>query len=456
MKTAIRLFARFFFSSGFLIVVLAALAIAYASNPAAAKYASVVMDARNGNILYSRNADQRLHPASLTKMMTVYVAIQAVENGEIDLDTFVRISNHAASEPSIKINLRAGSIVKLRYLIRAAAVRSANDAATAIAEAISGSERAFAERMNRTAAAMGMTRTRFHNAHGLTQSGHLSTARDMTILGRHIIYDYPEYYHLFSKRVADVGGTLVKHTNRRFLSSYSGADGIKTGYTSKAGFNLTASAARGNERIIVTVFGGRSVTTRDNHVAELMNKGFAIASPNDPARKLQRPSIPFGMVARVDTTVQAASPRLRRPESNHIMVASADAAQQSGAAISEGDADPQDALIQAANQTELELPEALELSRPLRRQTALANAEVNFSRINGIHLGQFHTAVAADRHMLRVQMIDFKSLGAAEKSIRLINNAYEAKLLRLSSDEARKACARLKARDIECNLISEA
>jgi len=155
----------------------------------AAPYAALVIDARTGEVLHSRNADTRLHPASLTKMMTLYIVFEAVRNGEITLDTRVRISKHAASEPPSKLGLRAGQHIALRYLIRGASVKSANDAATALGEAISGSEAAFARRMTRTAKALGMTRTTFKNAHGLTEAGHLSTARDMTLLGRHLLYD---------------------------------------------------------------------------------------------------------------------------------------------------------------------------------------------------------------------------------------------------------------------------
>ena len=134
--------------------------------------------------------------------------------------------------------------------------------------------------MNRTAKALGMTRTTFKNAHGLTQQGHLSTARDMTILGRHVFYDYPEYYHLFSRRTANAGIKKVRHTNTRFLANYRGADGIKTGFTSAAGYTLTASAERGRERIITTVFGGRSIATRNRQVAKLMDLGFKKAPTN--------------------------------------------------------------------------------------------------------------------------------------------------------------------------------
>ncbi|KAE9632584.1 D-alanyl-D-alanine carboxypeptidase family protein [Parasedimentitalea maritima] len=254
-----------------------------------APYAALVMDARTGEVLHSRNADTRLHPASLTKMMTLYIVFEAVRNGEISLDTKVKISRNAASEPPSKLGLRTGQTIALRYLIRAAAVKSANDAATALGEAISGSEAAFARRMTRTAKSLGMTRTTFRNAHGLTQSGHMSTARDMTTLGRHILYDYPEYYNLFSRRSTDAGVKQVNNTNRRLLAAYRGADGIKTGYTNAAGFNLVASAKRGNERIIATVFGGKSTASRNAKVADLLDLGFRRAPSQ---ARLRRPGLP--------------------------------------------------------------------------------------------------------------------------------------------------------------------
>ncbi|MFV0336547.1 MAG: serine hydrolase [Tropicimonas sp.] len=255
----------------------------------AAPYAAMVMDARSGEVLHSRNADTRLHPASLTKMMTLYVAFEAIERGEIGLDTRVTISKNAANEVPSKLGLRAGQKIELRYLIRAAAVKSANDAATAIGEAISGSEARFARRMNRTAKALGMTRSTFKNAHGLTAEGHLSTARDMTILGRHLFYDYPAYYNLFSRRSTDAKIGTVYNTNRKFLAAYKGADGIKTGYTRAAGSNLVASAERGGARMIATVFGGTSSAARNAKVAELLDMGFRRA----PARvAVNKPKLP--------------------------------------------------------------------------------------------------------------------------------------------------------------------
>jgi len=249
---------------------------------AAAPYAALVMDTRSGAVYHAENADQRLHPASLTKMMTLYIAFQAAERGEIDLDAAITVSQNAAAEPPSRLGLTPGQRIALRELVAATAVKSANDAATALAEAISGSEEAFVARMNETARALGMTNTSFRNAHGLTAEGHLSTARDMTVLGRHLYFEFPQYFELFSRPSVEIGGSRYAHTNGRFLQGYQGADGIKTGYTSAAGFNLTASAHRGGKRLLVTVFGATSSADRTARVARLMDAGFA-AAPEDVA-----------------------------------------------------------------------------------------------------------------------------------------------------------------------------
>lgn len=245
----------------------------------AAPYAAYVMDARSGKTLFAENADARLHPASLTKMMTLYIAFEEIERGNLSLDTMITVSANAAAQPPSRLGLKAGQKIALRYLIRAAAVKSANDAATAIGDHISGSQEKFATRMTRTAKALGMTNTAFKNASGLTAKGHLSTARDMSTLGRRLFYDFPSYYNIFSRRTTDAGLAEVANTNRRFLDAYEGADGIKTGYTEAAGFNLTASAERGNKRIIATVFGGKSTAERNSKMAGLLDLGFGKA-PN--------------------------------------------------------------------------------------------------------------------------------------------------------------------------------
>ncbi len=272
---------------------------------AAAPFAAFVMDARTGQEIYARNADTRLHPASLTKMMTLYLAFSAIERGQVRLDSKFLVSSHAAAQPPSRLGLKAGQRIELRYLIRAAAVKSANDAATVIGEGLAGSEAKFAAQMTQMARALGMRNTKFRNANGLTTEGHYSTARDMTILGRRLFYDFPQYYSIFSRRSADTGIATVSSTNRRFLDSYEGADGIKTGYTRAAGFNLTASAKRGSKRIVATVLGGTSTAQRNAMMAQLLDAGFGKA----PSRVREvRPAPPVFVAERkVRRTVQVAS-----------------------------------------------------------------------------------------------------------------------------------------------------
>jgi len=301
------LFGRFIRTAFVLFVACAILA----TTPlAAAPFAAIVMDARTGEVLYERNADTRLHPASLTKMMTLYIAFQELEAGRITLDTMVTVSRYAAAQPPSRLGLKPGQRIALRHLIRASALKSANDAAAAIGDAISGDNQAFAKRMTRTARQLGMDSTTFRNAHGLTAEGHLSTARDMNVLGRHLFYDFPQYYNLFSRRTADAGMATVRNTNTRFLDAYEGADGIKTGFTSAAGFNLTASALRGNKRIIATVFGGTSTANRNARMKELMDVGFAAARN----RVREQPPVAPGILPEdalpADALIAAASPNI--------------------------------------------------------------------------------------------------------------------------------------------------
>lgn len=348
----------------------------------AAPHASMVIDARSGEILFARNHDTPLHPASLTKMMTLYVVFQAIEHGEISLDTMVTISRNASNEPPSKLGLRPGQRIALRYLIRAAAVRSANDAATAIGEAVSGSEAAFTARMTQTARAMGMGSTTFHNAHGLTRAGHLSTARDMTTLGRQLLFDYPQYYNLFSRRSADAGMAQVPNTNRRFLDAYRGADGIKTGYTRAAGFNMVGSAERNGVRIITTVFGGASTAARNAQVAELMDMGFARA----PARAATRPP---------------ATPAYSRPSATMVVA-------QAG---------PSDAGNQGAGRT-IRLQTAVSRSpRPVARRVATPPPEVLMALQNGISDA---LSVVADAETVEVAAVDPTLTALAPEAISIV------------------------------------
>ena len=434
------------------IILLAGLLIAlWASGTLAAPpHAEMVMDARSGKVLRSRNADTQLHPASLTKMMTLYVAIEAVENGEISLDTKVKISSFAASEPPSKLYMKVGSRIRLRYLMRAAAVRSANDAATAIAEAISGSEEKFAKRMNRTARAMGMKNTNFKNAHGLTQTGHYSTARDMSILGRHVIYDYPEYYNLFSRISADVGGTTIRSTNRKFLNSYKGADGIKTGYTRAAGSNLVASAKRGKKRIIATMFGGTSTAARNKRVSELLDLGFERAATNVA---LNKPALPNYQSNR--TVAALRTPKLRP---GYLGTSSAQVDDMATAIFDDVVDDLHIEPVGDGGEIESyvsDLDAGLQVERvPLKRPiTVYANLSLTEETRYGLYLGRFGTKSEADKHLLKVSLMDFSSVFGATKSVEKVGYQFVVKLLGLTRGNAEKACARLSARAVDCSVI---
>jgi len=245
----------------------------------ASKYSAVVVDGNTGEILFADGESMRRHPAGLVKLMTLYVAIQAIEEGEVGLDDKVIISNHAASEAPVKLGLRAGQNVRLRYLLRAAAVHGSNDAATAIAEHIEGTEAAFARRMNRTTEVLGMKLSTFRNAHGLTEREQLTTALDMAKLFLALSEKFPEYFNLFSRLTTSAGIKTIRHSGRRLLAGDYRILGAKTGYTRASGFNGISYSTSGSKKIVTVVFGGRSKTTRNAQMRKLRDLGFKKASP---------------------------------------------------------------------------------------------------------------------------------------------------------------------------------
>jgi len=246
-------------------VVLAAVFV-FASAPTAqanAKYASIVLDMDTGKVLHSSRADKKLYPASLTKMMTLYMAFEAIKSGQLSLDQHLLVSKNAARQP--------------------------------------GSVENFAAMATARARSLGMSRTTFKNPHGLTKRGQLSTARDMGLLGRRIFIDFPEHYHVFKRKVFKHGGRKFRATNK-LLGKYRGADGIKTGYTNASGFNLVASAEQDGRRIVGVVFGGRSSARRNRHMRKLLDNGFKIAP--------KRLNGGAALTASVDYYLESPMPRL--------------------------------------------------------------------------------------------------------------------------------------------------
>lgn len=256
--------------------------------PALAKYASFVFDAETGRVYHETNADTRNYPASLTKMMTLYLLFEAIEQGDMTLKSKMKISARAARQPSSKMWLAPGSKISAENAILALVVRSANDVAVVVAEHLGKTERSFGKLMTKKAQELGMTRTIFRNASGLPNRGQLSTARDMATLAQRLMNDFPQYYKYFARTKFTYEGKTFRGHNK-FMSRYAGADGLKTGYINASGFNLAASAKRDGHRLIGVVFGGKSARQRDSHLATLMDKGFVEADeygrPPYPARR---------------------------------------------------------------------------------------------------------------------------------------------------------------------------
>ncbi len=248
---------------------------AYARNVYGSKYASIIIEQSTGKILYSRGANLARYPASLTKIMTLYILFEDLKKGKIKLSTKLKASSRAVRQPPSRIGLGIGEKITVKNAILALIIKSANDVAVAVAENLGGSERNFARRMTETATRLGMKKTVFKNASGLPNYAQRTTAYDMAILGSRIYRDFPEYYHYFSKSSFKYARRTYSSHNR-MLKQYKGADGIKTGYIRASGFNLVVSVERNGTRLIGVVFGGISSSRRDLHMRYLLNKGFRV------------------------------------------------------------------------------------------------------------------------------------------------------------------------------------
>lgn len=433
----------------------------------AAPDASIVMDMRNGKVLYSQNADRRQHPASLTKMMTLYLAFEAVRDGRLRLDQRVRVSRHAAGQPASKLYLKSGQRVTIRSLIRATAIKSANDAAMVLAETIGGSQKAFARMMTRKARALGMKHSTFKNPHGLTARGHLSTARDMAILGRHLFFDFPQYYNIFKRRTEYAAGKRIWSTNR-MLSTYEGADGIKTGYTRAAGYNLVASAHRGKKRVIGVVFGANSSKQRSQKMARLLDIGFSRAART---AKRVRPS-----TGRASTRQAKASPipinRPRAPQTRmaalgEVIVPSAQAAirpQGAGSVFAPRHADRPRArrgsgrhgaakvVIDKGMPVPTPRPNTLAERRTTRRLASSSKRGASWAA----EIGPYASEAAALTDLVRMTGTSLTGPGEAQFQITRGldgNGAHRLQMAGLSQTRAEKICEAVPNAVKACNVV---
>jgi D-alanyl-D-alanine carboxypeptidase len=241
----------------------------------------IVIDASSGQVLNERDPDALNYPASLTKMMTLFLTFDALEHHRISLDQRFYVSEHAAIQRPSKLGLVPGSTIGVRDLILAVVTHSANDAAVVLAEGLGGTESAFAAKMNAEAQALGMTRTNFHNASGLPDPLQYTTARDLAKLGLALYRTFPKEYRYFATEEFDYNGAIYTNHNH-LMEAFEGMDGIKTGFINASGFNLAASAVRNNRRLIGVIMGGRSAQSRDMDMAELLDDAFAHRVPSSP------------------------------------------------------------------------------------------------------------------------------------------------------------------------------
>jgi D-alanyl-D-alanine carboxypeptidase len=296
-----------------LVVATLAVAAPARAQVGSARYSSIVVDATSGDVLEEVNADQPRHPASLTKMMTLYMTFEALRDRRISLDTAVPVSPHAASMEPTKLGLLPGSRLTVEQAILGLVTKSANDAAAALGESLGGSEDRFAQMMTLRARALGMNHTTFTNASGLPDPDQWTTARDLAILSRRLINDFPGYYRYFSTpSFAWHRQIIMNHDN--MLRTYPGADGLKTGYTDASGHNLATSAVRGGVRLVGVVLGAASNGERDIHMASLLDRGF---------EQMDVPVFhkPLQVAAHISLIASAHAAEVTRPVPAHVHVA---------------------------------------------------------------------------------------------------------------------------------------
>ena len=243
--------------------------------------ASLVVDVETGQVLSAEAPNHLWYPASLTKMMTVYLALSEIEAGRLSFEDKITVSAYAAGQSPVKFGLRTGQVITVREAINAAIVASANDAAVALAEKVAGDEDSFALRMTAMARSLGMTRTVFRNASGLPNDGQVTTARDLAVLATALLRDYPKHYPLFNQRAVTIG-KRSRGTVNGILGSYAGADGFKTGFTCGSGYNLVASAQRDGRRLIGVVLGSSNRGQRTMEMTALLNHAFDSKTSDGP------------------------------------------------------------------------------------------------------------------------------------------------------------------------------
>lgn len=445
-----------------LLIVLAA-ALAFAASPANAnsKYAAYVVHAESGDVLFDRYSTARRYPASLTKMMTLYLLFEKLEAGEYSLDTKLKVSARAAGQPPSKLGVRGGSTIDVKTAIEALVIKSANDVAVVVAENMAGSEWRFAQEMTAKARRLGMSRTTFRNASGLPNSKQITTARDMAILGRRVMQDFPQYFPYFAQKSFSYNGRTYS-THNSLVKSYDGADGIKTGYTRGSGFNLVTSATKRGESLIGVVLGGRSSYTRDRHMREILDQGFAKIRSNPAliAALHRRTPAPRLKPSLIQIAAKEGAPTVGGDAALQAEIAAAAAALAAPTSQALADLDNVGALIAAASD---------DFNEYERNRIALAATAEGFLGEGdrerpdefawGVQIGAYSTKALAQSELETAA----RRGGLLERDRAVLptprpdgRTLYRARFRALTEIEATLACASLKDEGVSCFVVSDA
>ncbi len=400
------------------------------------------MEADTGQVLHAESADDLNHPASLAKMMTLYVLFQALAEGQLTLGTPMKVSAGAVTQLPSKLNLPLGATISANNAILALVIKSANDVAYVVAETLGGRESDFAVMMTATARQLGMRNTTFRNSSGLPDKAQITTARDMAILGLALIRDYPQYYHYFSRHRFQYNKQDIK-THNQLLLNYKGADGIKTGYIAASGFNLVTSARRGDKRLIGVVLGGKTSRWRDAHMADLFDAAFARLS-GKPITTIRRVSPPKQVkhesqqqsIRVTPQAIQKAHQKEDSKSAQHPQVQLDPMVRRSRN------------IRHVETRTKKTDSHAVRTARPI---TSLSPQKVQAtpSRLWGIQIGSFrqiHTARTAV-----ISAVAILQMPKNKPSIAIIpapanvegNTLYHARLMGMTSKEAESACTRV-------------
>ena len=415
-------------------------------------YEAIVLDADTGQVLRELNPDQVTYPASLTKMMTLYLTFEALNQGRLRLDQYLQVSYEAAAHKPSKLGLTPGEPVLVRDLILGVVTRSANDAAAVLAEGLGGgSEANFAAQMTRKARQLGMSRTQYRNASGLPDPEQLTTARDIARLSLALFHDFPREYRYFSVRDFQFQGEVV-HSHDHLLEWYDGADGIKTGYTVASGFNLATSAVHSGRRLVGVIMGGESAHQRDVEMARLLDLGFADLGQGPMVAQRQAPAAPV-VVAAAQPAPQS-PPAQPRPSFAAVAAASmvppaAPAARPQPAAARAPAAEPEQEHRTVASVATAAIHHLSPVSKAEAAPVAVETAESW-----GIQVGAFRGAAAAELTERKVAHLPL----ARGKQAQILAPAsgerlYRVRLVHFSEKGAVAACEALHRQKLACTVM---